>query len=70
MSGKQITNAPQYVQRFNDEVADFVSKSNAELEALRTEKGVIQNPLIEQKRENENLIRAAIETLKTSLKEA
>ena len=65
VSGKQITNTPQYVQKFDNEVADFVSNINATIEALKMKKNSIQNRLSERKHENEDLINATIEVLKT-----
>ena len=66
VSSKQITNTPQYVQKFANEVADFVSNINATIEALKMKK---QNRLSEQKCENESRINAELEVLKASLKE-
>ena len=69
VSGKQITNASQYVQKFDGEIADFVSNINAAIEALRTKKAAIQTRLSGQKHENEDLINATIVAL-TSEKNA
>ena len=69
VSDKQITNAPQYVQKFDNEVDDFVFNINAAIEALKTKKNAIQNHRSEQKCENENRINTELEALKASLKE-
>ena len=69
VSDKQITNAPQYVQKFDNEVDDFVFNINAAIEALKTKKNAIQNRRSEQKCENENRINTELEALKASLKE-
>ena len=65
VSDKQITNASQYIQKFDNEVVDFLSKFNVEIEALTSEKTFIQNRLKEQKSENENLINSTIVALTT-----